>query len=139
MLIMERGTNTTLITDGVDHTMSVSGSQLSGIKCGCGEQASVHGTDGKSRCISCHERWAKAQVNRKETPRQYSLVRFCADGIPPECLDKYPFTDDSAHVYVFFGEIPNMPGHCIVADHKTGQIFSGFHTENFIELTEDEL
>jgi hypothetical protein len=42
------------------------------------------------------------------------------------------------HTYVFFGEIPNMPGHCVVADHVTGQIFSGYHTENFVEIDEDE-
>lgn len=31
-----------------------------------------------------------------------------------------------------------MPGHCVVADHATGQIFSGYHTENFVEIDEDE-
>jgi hypothetical protein len=40
--------------------------------------------------------------------------------------------------YVFFGEIPNMPGHCIVADYETGKIHSGYHTDNFIELGEEE-
>ncbi|MCD0460144.1 hypothetical protein [Roseiconus lacunae] len=40
--------------------------------------------------------------------------------------------------YIFFGEIPNMRGHCVVADHQTGQLYSGYHTENFVELTEDE-
>jgi hypothetical protein len=49
---------------------------------------------------------------------------------------KYPFKENG--VYVYFGEIPNMPGHCIVADHKTGKIYSGFHTENFTELKKDE-
>jgi hypothetical protein len=49
---------------------------------------------------------------------------------------KYPFTEKG--VYLFFGEIPNMPGHCVVADHRTGQIYSGYHTENFVELDEDE-
>lgn len=31
-----------------------------------------------------------------------------------------------------------MGGHCVVADHRTGQIYSGYHTENFVELTDDE-
>ena len=50
--------------------------------------------------------------------------------------DKYPFTRDG--VYLFFGEIPNMPGHCVVACHKTGRIFSGYHTENFAEIFETD-
>jgi hypothetical protein len=41
-------------------------------------------------------------------------------------------------MYVFFGEIPNMPGHCVVADHRTGHIFSGYHTENFTEIPRDD-
>jgi hypothetical protein len=39
---------------------------------------------------------------------------------------------------VFFGEIPNMPGHCVVADHRSGQIYVGYHTDDFVELTEEE-
>ena len=41
--------------------------------------------------------------------------------------------------YIFFGEIPNMPEHCVVVDTKTGKISSGFHTDNFVELTDDEV
>jgi hypothetical protein len=67
-------------------------------------------------------------------PRQYSLVRFRFENLPSEYHDKYPFTPGG--VYVFFGEIPNMPGHCVVADHRSGQVHSGFHTENFVELSE---
>ena len=40
-------------------------------------------------------------------------------------------------VYVFLGEIPNMPGHYVVSEHKTGRIYSGYHTENFEELTDE--
>lgn len=69
-------------------------------------------------------------------PRYLSLVRFKYDAIPSSYHAKYPFMDDRS--YVFFGEIPNMPGHCVVADHKTGQIHSGYHTENFVEIPDDE-
>lgn len=68
-------------------------------------------------------------------PRILSLVRFNFAAVPPEYHSKYPFIEERP--YVFFGEIPNMPGHCVVADHKTGQIHSGFHTENFTELELD--
>ncbi len=73
----------------------------------------------------------------KDIPRQYSLVSFNYDSLPSEYHEKYPFTKKG--VYVFFGEIPNMGGHCVVADHKTGQIFSGYHTENFVEIPNEEV
>ena len=40
--------------------------------------------------------------------------------------------------YVFVGEIPNMPGHCVVADMKTGRLFSCYHSDNFEEIVEDK-
>ena len=68
-------------------------------------------------------------------PRPLSLVKFNFDGIDESYHVKYPFKRDA--VYVFFGDIPNMPGHCVVADFKTGHLYSGFHTENFVELEEE--
>lgn len=69
-------------------------------------------------------------------PRNLSLVRFRFDSVAREYHARYPFVDGRA--YVFFGQIPNMPGHCVVADHQTGQLYSGYHTENFVELSDDE-
>jgi hypothetical protein len=69
-------------------------------------------------------------------PRQYSLVKFNFDRLEDKYHSQMPFTREG--VYVFFGDIPNMLGHCVVADHKTGQIFSGYHTDNFVELSEEE-
>ena len=69
-------------------------------------------------------------------PRQYSLTRFRFDTIAAEYHDRYPFIPDG--VYIFFGVIPNMPGHCVVADHKTGRIYSGYHTKSFAELPDDD-
>lgn len=57
--------------------------------------------------------------------------------LTPEMKAKYPFKEKS--IYIFFGEIPNMPDHCVVVDHKTGKIYSGYHTADFIELTDDEI
>jgi len=31
-----------------------------------------------------------------------------------------------------------MPGHCVVADHRSGRLYSGYHTENFREVAEKE-
>lgn len=69
-------------------------------------------------------------------PRQYSLVKFDATGLPIQYQMGYPFS--LKHRYIFLGEIPNMRGHCIVMDDK-GKNYIGYHTENFIELTDDEL
>jgi hypothetical protein len=41
-------------------------------------------------------------------------------------------------VVVYLGEIPNMPGHCIIATHS-GQVVWGLHPENFREPKEDEI
>jgi hypothetical protein len=52
------------------------------------------------------------------TPRCLGLVRFDFGAVPPEYHAKHPFIE--GRTYIFFGEFPNMPGHCVVADHKTG-------------------
>ena len=73
---------------------------------------------------------------KKTQPRQYSLVRFELGDLESSWWDKYPFKPDGK--YIFLGEIPNMPGHCVVVDHQTGRIHSGYHVENFVEIPEDE-
>jgi hypothetical protein len=70
-------------------------------------------------------------------PRQYSLVKFDYESTPVEYHKCYPFKENEH--YIFLGDIPNMPGHCVVVSVKTGQIYSCYHTENFIELTDDEV
>ena len=70
-------------------------------------------------------------------PRKLSLVRFDAARVPRASRRQYPFRVRSS--YVFLGEIPNMPGHCVVADQQSGRIYSGYHTDHFIELRKDEV
>jgi hypothetical protein len=71
-------------------------------------------------------------------PRRLSLVKF----VPPPVIRglkraRYPFKKDEA--YVFLGEIPNMPGHCVVAERTNGKIHAGYHTKSFHELSADEV
>ena len=75
-------------------------------------------------------------MKKMKKPRQYSLVRWAHEHLTPGMKAKYPFKEKG--IYIFFGEIPNMPDHCIVADRKTWKIYSGYHTDNFLELTDDE-
>ena len=31
-----------------------------------------------------------------------------------------------------------MPDHCVVMDYKTGKVYSGYHTNNFVEVPDNE-
>lgn len=70
-------------------------------------------------------------------PRQYSIVKFDYDALPVDYHSGYPFVPNK--MYIFFGEIPNMGGHCIVMDRFTSEMFVGYHTENFVEMTDEEM
>lgn len=73
-------------------------------------------------------------------PRQYSFVKFNYDSFPDGFKDSmrnaYPFAEKKR--YIFLGEIPNLPRHCIVMD-SGGKMYTGYHTENFVEIAEDDL
>ena len=75
-------------------------------------------------------------MSKRKIPKYLSLVKFDFDGLPKRDHKNFPFKKERP--YVFFGEISNMRGHCVVADHKTGRIYSGYHTYNFVELSKDE-
>ena len=75
-------------------------------------------------------------MNPKNQPRQYALLKFDLGDLDPDWWAKYPF--EPSGVYVYLGEILNMPGHCVVADYKTGNLLSGYHIDNFVEIPEDE-
>ena len=56
--------------------------------------------------------------------------------LPKGYKDRYPFKDGDA--VCFLGELENMPGHVVVVT-KDGKVHWGFHDENFLEPTEEEL
>jgi hypothetical protein len=74
-----------------------------------------------------------------DTPRVNAWVVFDFSTLPNEYHSSYPFREGIN--YIFMGEIPNMPGHCIILDPHTGRgkFHTGYHTENFREAREDEL
>ena len=76
------------------------------------------------------------RLRMAKIPRKLSLVKFDAARFPRGFSGKYPFRTGLA--YIFFGEIPNMPGHRVVADHRSEKIYSGYHTDNFIEIRKNE-
>jgi len=65
-------------------------------------------------------------------PRQNSLVKLKKD-------HKEFYSFDPEEDFIFFGEIPNMPGHCVLFGMKSRKIHTGYHIEAFIELTEEEV
>ena len=72
---------------------------------------------------------------KKKMPRKLSLVKFDFDSLDVKFHSQYPF---SRHEHcIFLGEIPNMDGHCVIGT-KSGNITFGWHTDNFVEVTEDE-
>jgi hypothetical protein len=65
------------------------------------------------------------------------LVKFNFDSLPIEYHKEYPFS--KYDTFIMLGEIEQMLGHCVIAHSKTGQIYIGYHTSDFVELTEDEV
>ena len=76
-------------------------------------------------------------VSARTTPRKYSLVKFDFTKVPVKFQKKYPFKKNE--IFVFMSEIANMPGHCVVLRHTTGKIYSGYHSDSFVELSPDEI
>ena len=66
-----------------------------------------------------------------------SLVKFDFNSIPEDYAKMVPFKKEQT--FVFLGEIRKMDGHGVFVDMKTGKIFCGYHMDEFIELTEDEI
>lgn len=67
----------------------------------------------------------------KKIPRVMSLVKV------PNSGESLSFTPDTA--FIFFGEIPNMPDHCVVMGYESKKFYAGFHTDNFIECGDEEI
>ena len=72
----------------------------------------------------------------KDLP-QFKLVKFDFKSMRQRDHSKYPFS--IYQTFVMIGEIEQMPGHCIVIENGTGAVHTCFHTDDFIELTEDEI
>ncbi len=65
-----------------------------------------------------------------------TLVKFYAGDMPKKYHNKYPFKPNE--ILLFLGELWQMPHHCVVANKK-GKVFFGYHTFNFVVLTDDEI
>jgi hypothetical protein len=68
-----------------------------------------------------------------------SMVKFDYETMPKQYWDDYLKTFPKDEVFVFMGELEQMRGHCILCNYKTGKMICGYHTDNFITLTDDEV
>ena len=96
------------------------------------------------------EMWAEPPADYSERklppfnkPRPHSIVRFKHEQHSKEHLDKYYAQLLNKH-FVFLGEFPNQPGHCILVEIGSGPDYPGKfemfrHTDDFEEVPEDEL
>jgi hypothetical protein len=75
-------------------------------------------------------------MKKQQKPKKMSLVRFEASRLSSMQRRAYPFKRNGT--YLFLGEIANMPEHCVVLDWKNNRNYVGYHTENFVQLTDDE-
>jgi len=75
-----------------------------------------------------------------DDPRVNSMVRF-APWFKAVAHNAGSMPADSGfysnEVFVYLGEMVNMPGHVIVAG-RDGFVYFGYHPENFEEVPEDE-
>ena len=88
---------------------------------------------------------------KRKIPRQNSICRFTLGEAEAKYAHEYPFKIGER--VLFLGEIPNMAGHCIIVSGwkrsikdanevpvlQSCDITYGWHTDNFVELTEDEV
>jgi len=71
-------------------------------------------------------------------PRFNSLVKFDRADIPDEIWEThYKEKFENKH-FIYLGEIPNMESHCTLLEVCTGEFLVGYHTNDFIELTDEE-
>jgi len=66
-------------------------------------------------------------MKRRTVPRPLSAVGLVDPGL------KGKYGED--FVFVFLGELPNIPGECTVAGWQTGRIYAPCDTKDFVELT----
>jgi len=63
---------------------------------------------------------------------QNAIVRFV--GPPPPANTVNAINQD--HCFVYVGNIPNMPGYCVVIDVETGLAYTGYKTSQFSVVNE---
>jgi len=71
-----------------------------------------------------------------DCPFQPMQLVKAVNNLPKGYQWQYPWK--IGEILLFMGEIKQMPGHCLVVN-RAGKIYWGYHTDGFIEPSEDEV
>lgn len=71
--------------------------------------------------------------------RPLSWVKLNTSWMTKEQIEGYIEVFGRADFLLYMGEIPNQRGHCVIFNQDTGKMHVGYHIENFVEMTEEEV
>jgi hypothetical protein len=75
-------------------------------------------------------------MKKNKKIRPFSLVKYNFDSTPKEWYSQLPFKKKD--IFVFLGEILQVPDHGVFLNIKTNKIYSGYHLSEFLEVPEEE-
>lgn len=81
-------------------------------------------------------------AKKKIVEKELRVMALCK--VRPDVIDGYRGLWEANDIFIYMGEIVNMKGHGIFLLHhstheKCGKLYSGFHIDSFIELTDEEM
>jgi hypothetical protein len=76
---------------------------------------------------------------KKKKIRKLALVVFDKKSCTSEQYDQFYKEKFGNNSFIFIGEIPNAPGHCVIYNFRTERIEGMYHTDNFREATSEEV
>lgn len=99
--------------------------------------------------FSPDEAWQKKNSEMLDTIKFLNALRLDPEPIDTElCTFNFNTPFEKTHAaefpfskhqtFIFHGEIRQMPGHCIISDIQTGQLYSGYHTYNFKPIVDED-
>jgi hypothetical protein len=80
---------------------------------------------------------SKKRKYNDDYPRPLSMVKIREEQLKNFKSDSQLFQEKDLLVYL--GEIPNMMGHGIFLGYHSGRAYCGYHPEEFVELSEEEI
>jgi hypothetical protein len=97
-------------------------------------------TSKKSRLLKELKMGMKAlgmKKTKKCKLKPMTLVKYDFSSMPKEWISRLPFKKHL--VYLFLGEIIKMNGHGVFIEISTGKVLCGYHMDEFIILSEEEI
>ena len=80
----------------------------------------------------------KSKKKRKKI-RRLAFVVFDKSSCTDEQYEQYYKKVFDEKQFIYMGEVPNAPGHCMLYDLTTNEMIGMYHIENFREATSEEV